>query len=139
MRHWHGYGHGHGMSGWGIGLMVIGTLLVLALLVLLAVALFRYVSRSRQPVPPGGPAAPGAGGQVSGGPRGWGAGPPPEQVLADRFARGEIDAEEYRHRLETLRSANGPGSGDSGGGWPGGAGPGAGGPGGGGPPPGAAG
>ncbi|MFB7123306.1 SHOCT domain-containing protein [Kitasatospora sp. NPDC056273] len=33
----------------------------------------------------------------------------PEQLLAERFARGEIDAEEYRHRLDTLRSANGPG------------------------------
>jgi putative membrane protein len=27
----------------------------------------------------------------------------PEQVLADRFARGEIDADEYRARLATLR------------------------------------
>jgi len=33
--------------------------------------------------------------------------PPPtaEQVLADRFARGEIDADEYRQRLDTLRRA----------------------------------
>ena len=29
--------------------------------------------------------------------------PDPEQVLADRFARGEIDADEYRERLATLR------------------------------------
>ncbi|WP_157442012.1 SHOCT domain-containing protein [Actinoplanes awajinensis] len=28
-----------------------------------------------------------------------------EQVLADRFARGEIDAEEYQQRLYTLRGA----------------------------------
>ena len=28
-----------------------------------------------------------------------------EQVLAGRFARGEIDAEEYRQRLDTLRQA----------------------------------
>jgi putative membrane protein len=26
-----------------------------------------------------------------------------EDVLAERFARGEIDAEEYRHRLDILR------------------------------------
>ena len=33
--------------------------------------------------------------------------PPPtaEEVLAGRFARGEIDAEEYRQRLDTLRQA----------------------------------
>jgi putative membrane protein len=28
-----------------------------------------------------------------------------EQVLAERFARGEIDAEEYHQRLDTLRQA----------------------------------
>ena len=36
--------------------------------------------------------------------------PPPtaEQVLADRFARGEIDADEYHQRLGTLRQAARP-------------------------------
>jgi putative membrane protein len=29
----------------------------------------------------------------------------PEQILAERFARGEIDEEEYHRRLQTLRSA----------------------------------
>lgn len=29
----------------------------------------------------------------------------PEQMLAERFARGEIDADEYRHRLETLHAS----------------------------------
>ena len=29
----------------------------------------------------------------------------PERVLADRFARGEIDVEEYKARLRTLRTA----------------------------------
>ncbi|MQS17792.1 hypothetical protein F7Q99_37790 [Streptomyces kaniharaensis] len=104
MRHWHGFGHGHGLSGWGIGVMAIGLFLVAAVLVLAAIALFRYVSRSPRPVPPGGPAA-----AVPGGPKAWAPGPTPEQVLAERFARGEIDAEEYRLRLDTLRSANGPG------------------------------
>jgi putative membrane protein len=28
-------------------------------------------------------------------------------VLAERFARGEIDDEEYRRRLDTLRTAGG--------------------------------
>ncbi len=33
--------------------------------------------------------------------------PDPERVLAERFAAGEIDEEEYHRRLQTLRSANG--------------------------------
>lgn len=40
---------------------------------------------------------------------GWWCGPRvgaargPQEILADRFARGEIDASEYRARLDTLR------------------------------------
>ena len=40
---------------------------------------------------------------------GWWCGPRaaatrgPQEILADRFARGEIDATEYRARLDTLR------------------------------------
>ena len=30
---------------------------------------------------------------------------PQEQVLAERFAHGEIDEEEYRRRLEILRTS----------------------------------
>jgi putative membrane protein len=30
--------------------------------------------------------------------------PSPEEILASRFARGEIDADEYHSRLEALRS-----------------------------------
>jgi putative membrane protein len=30
---------------------------------------------------------------------------PAEQVLADRFARGDIDSDEYEQRLRTLRAA----------------------------------
>jgi putative membrane protein len=33
-----------------------------------------------------------------------GTSPSAEEILAQRFARGEIDAEEHRKRLETLRS-----------------------------------
>ncbi|MFE2410323.1 hypothetical protein ACFVSN_03265 [Kitasatospora sp. NPDC057904] len=105
MRHWHGYVH-HGLGGWGIGLMVLVMLLVLVLLVLAAVALSRYVSRSHRPLPQGAAAA--------GAPRAGMTGPTPEQLLAERFARGEIDADEYRLRLDTLRSANGPGPGPGG-------------------------
>lgn len=31
----------------------------------------------------------------------------PERILAERFARGEIDADEYHRRVETLHSADG--------------------------------
>ncbi len=31
--------------------------------------------------------------------------PDPERILAERFAAGEIDEEEYRRRLDTLRSS----------------------------------
>ena len=31
----------------------------------------------------------------------------PELILAERFARGDIDEPEYRRRLETLRTASG--------------------------------
>jgi putative membrane protein len=33
--------------------------------------------------------------------------PDPERILAERYARGEIDEEEYHRRLQTLRSTNG--------------------------------
>lgn len=35
-----------------------------------------------------------------------GDGEPAHRVLADRFARGEITEEEYRHRLAVLRAAH---------------------------------
>ncbi|WP_099021023.1 SHOCT domain-containing protein [Mycolicibacterium palauense] len=35
--------------------------------------------------------------------------PGPEAVLADRYARGEIDDDEYHRRLATLRSVSPPG------------------------------
>ncbi|MFD8564505.1 hypothetical protein ACFV1N_45180 [Streptosporangium canum] len=31
--------------------------------------------------------------------------PTPEQVLAERFARGDIDADDYRQRMEVLRTS----------------------------------
>ncbi|MHA6794267.1 SHOCT domain-containing protein [Pseudonocardia bannensis] len=37
------------------------------------------------------------------GDRSMSARPTPEQLLAERFARGEIDEQEYRQRLHTLR------------------------------------
>jgi putative membrane protein len=56
------------------------------------VALIRYAGRD---------------GQRSGGPQGGQSPEPaaPERLLAERFARGEIDEEEYRRRLEALQAA----------------------------------
>lgn len=84
------YWYGDHMSGWGYALGIIGMVLFWALLIVAVVALIRYLGRGREQSPPPRSAAP----------------PQPtsaEQVLAERFARGEIDAEEYRQRLDILR------------------------------------
>ena len=82
---------GDHMSGWGYALMGIGTLLFWGLIITGIVVLVRYLARSEQH----------AGGRLAGRPTA-------EQVLAERFARGEIDEEEYRRRLDTLRASGGP-------------------------------
>jgi putative membrane protein len=82
------YPYGEHMSGWGYALGIIGMVLFWAVLVLAIAAAIRYLDRRRHetfPPPPRPPTA--------------------EQVLAERFARGEIDADEYRQRLDTLRQA----------------------------------
>ncbi|MFI9626030.1 SHOCT domain-containing protein [Streptomyces sp. NPDC052042] len=81
-------------GGWGWGgwfLMAVVTVVFWALLIAGAVALTHYVTggRGRRPGPPPGEA-------------GWG-GRRAEDLLAERFARGEIDDEEYRRRLTVLR------------------------------------
>lgn len=35
-------------------------------------------------------------------------GPPPSEILAQRYARGEMTSEEYRERRETLESTHEP-------------------------------
>ncbi|MER7212786.1 SHOCT domain-containing protein [Streptosporangium sp. NPDC000239] len=78
------------MWGYGIGswlVMGITTILLWVLIIAGIVALLHYVSGGRRT----GWLA--AGGRV-----------PPEEVLAERLARGEVDAEEYRQRLEVLRN-----------------------------------
>ncbi|WP_329282202.1 SHOCT domain-containing protein [Streptomyces sp. NBC_01451] len=82
------YWNRHEMNGWNWFAMSISTVLLWALLITVAVLLYRTLNRS--PEPPHTPAA-----------------TPAEQVLAERFARGEIDEEEYRRRLTVLRG-NGP-------------------------------
>lgn len=88
--------YGHDPSGWGWFTMSVGMILFWAVLIVFAVLLFRSLSR---PVDSGASA-----GRA-------GSGPAPEQLLAERFARGEIDEEEYRSRLAVLRSGDGGSSG----------------------------
>lgn len=76
---------GDGVSGWGWALMAVGMVLFWGLIITGVVVLVRYLARSEQ-----------SGGRSADRPTA-------EQVLAERFARGEIDEEEYRRRLETVR------------------------------------
>ena len=77
------------MSGWGWVGMTVSWILLLGLLVLAAVLLVRLGGRSRNESPAPAPAP-------------WSA----EQVLAERFARGEISAAEYREGTATLRATH---------------------------------
>ena len=72
--------NGYAMSGWGWLLMTLGMLGFWALVAVLALALLR------RPSPPDQQPRPGA-----------------EEILAQRLARGELDPEEYRQRLQTLQ------------------------------------
>lgn len=90
-----------GFGGWGFGLMGLGMLLFWALLLAAVVVVIRYLVRANRRAD-GPPAAPAV--------------PAPERILAERFAHGDIDEQEYRHRLDVLRGtppgAGPPGSGD---------------------------
>jgi putative membrane protein len=80
--------NGYSMSGWGWLLMTLSMLGFWALVAVLALALLRRPSqpdRQRQPGQPDQQSWPGA-----------------EEILAERLARGEIDADEYHQRLQTL-------------------------------------
>ena len=77
--------NGH-MSGWGYGFMTVGMVVFWAVLIIGVVAFVRYLNRTQSPHPA------------------LTVRPTPEHLLAERFARGEIGSEEYRERLDTLRS-----------------------------------
>ena len=78
--------NGYDMSGWGWLLMTLGMLGFWALVAVVAVALLRRPGPpDQQPQPDQQPR------------------PNPEEVLAQRLARGELDPEEYRQRLQTLQ------------------------------------
>ncbi|MEU6537714.1 SHOCT domain-containing protein [Streptomyces sp. NPDC047000] len=102
--------YGHDPGGWGWLAMSAGMILFWAVIIAIGVLLFRALSR-----PGGGPSAP----HETPPQRPpydapppqhppYGTAPTPEQLLAERFARGEIDEDEYRRRLAVLRDAGGP-------------------------------
>ncbi|GAA2541877.1 hypothetical protein GCM10010210_10490 [Pseudonocardia hydrocarbonoxydans] len=75
------WSYGTAMNGWGYVLLAVGTVLLWVIAALVVAALVR----DRGPVATGDRAE------------------TPEEILADRFARGRIDEEEYRTRLQILR------------------------------------
>ncbi|MEO6084008.1 MAG: SHOCT domain-containing protein [Umezawaea sp.] len=77
------YWYGNGMGGWGYAVMTIGMVLFWAVAILGGVALVRHLAR----------------------PTGTTRGSAAEQVLAERFARGEIDEEEFTKRRKALHSS----------------------------------
>ncbi|MFJ1708051.1 SHOCT domain-containing protein [Kitasatospora sp. NPDC088346] len=89
IHQWH---HG-GMNGWGYGLAALLLIAVLAAVVLLAVLVARQAADRRPAAGRQGPADPEAAAQR----------PAPERLLAERYALGEIEDEEYRRRLAVLR------------------------------------
>jgi putative membrane protein len=73
--------YGDHMSGWDWFAMSVGTILFWRLVIIAIVLLVRNINKAERPS------------QL---PR------TPEEVLAERFARGEIDDEEYRNRRDAL-------------------------------------
>lgn len=75
----------HGVTGWGWFAMSVGMILFWALIITAIVLVLRALNRPDKQDPT--PAA-----------------PSPEEILGRRLARGEIDEQEYRGRLNELRS-----------------------------------
>ncbi|WP_190823581.1 SHOCT domain-containing protein [Saccharopolyspora pogona] len=75
------YWDGHGMGAWGFVVTTVSMVLLWVLIIAAIVAVVRYLGRT---------------GRVE---RGTGRA---EEILAERFARGDIDEEEYRRRLQAL-------------------------------------
>ena len=76
--------YGGMMGGWGPWFMTVSTVVVVALLVGVGLVVYRIVQRpDRNP------------GALSGA----------EQVLAERYARGEIDRAEFEERRTTIRGS----------------------------------
>jgi len=80
------YGYGQHTHGWGGGGILLLIVLVLFAIIIIG-GVWLVMGRSRQPSADGTAVA------VAG----------PEQILAERLARGEIEPDEYRTRLAALR------------------------------------
>jgi putative membrane protein len=81
--------YGHDVSGWGWFAMSASMVLFWGLIITVGVLLFRAVNRPYEHThTPAAPQTPQT----------------PEQILGARFARGEIDEEEYRRRLNALHA-----------------------------------
>jgi putative membrane protein len=75
--------YGPGIGGWGMALMIVGNLIFWGLLITVAVLVARYIRLDRiTSLPPA---------EVS-----------PQQIAAQRFARGEINQDEYLRLLQVL-------------------------------------
>jgi putative membrane protein len=83
--------YGEGAGWWGYLLTTVSMILFWALIIIAIIALVRYLRHGEQRTPAARPQQSSA-----------------EQLLAERFARGEIDEPEYRHRLEVVRSSGRP-------------------------------
>ncbi|UXY25304.1 SHOCT domain-containing protein [Streptomyces sp. HUAS TT20] len=75
----------HNVSGWGWFAMSIGMVLFWALIITIAVLLFRALTRPQEHT------------HIT-------ATPSPEDILRERLARGEIDEDDYRRRLNALHA-----------------------------------
>ena len=80
--------YGHGTGGLAYGLAALIMILLAAAVIYGIVALIRHPRPNGTPGPE--PAQP----------------PTPKRLLAERFARGEIDEDEYHQRLTSLRAAD---------------------------------
>jgi len=88
MMHWYGPG-----MGWGTFLMTLNSLVFAGVLAGAVYLVVRYLAPGRRPDVP------------TGSDRGPEPGSDPERTLAERFAQGQIDDEEYQRRLTVLRGA----------------------------------
>jgi putative membrane protein len=97
---WYGHGH-HFHEGLSWGGWLVRVLFIIALLALVTMAIVWLVRSFTNH----GPATAQRGMQMRGGPQVWGAGgtASAEQILAERFAHGQIDENEYQARLGVLR------------------------------------
>jgi putative membrane protein len=92
--HWHRYGYD-----WSAWPMVVLMILFWVALIVTAVLLVRAAAGRQPAAGPPHPAGPGMPGQP---------GADPQWLLAERFARGDIDEGEYRRRLAVLRGDPAP-------------------------------